>query len=120
MVPTTCESSSTRNLGSQVSNTNKLFPSLIIEKDEEDASIQMEPVYNEESPCFSLGLKPKVANKNTCDQYDAISLPEVFQCSNSINPDLNPNISTKGDNEVNRCEYVLVVLSESGECSSPS
>lgn len=105
MVPIKCEYSSIVNLGIEIMNSDEHLAELITVTNEEDVSIWMEPVYNEESSCFSPGLKSEVANDSTSVWYDAISLPEAFQFSYSIHLDLYVDISTKGDNEVNECEY---------------
>lgn len=105
MVPIICESFSIINPDIEVANSDEHLAIA----NEEDVSAWMDVVENEESFNFNPILKSKVANDKAYDWYDAISLPEDFHFSNYVHSDLKDNISTKGSNEVNGYEFVLVV-----------
>ena len=91
--------------GTEVLNSNEHFSVLLNATDEEDASICMEPVYDEESSCCSLVLKSEVTYDSAFNQYDIISLPEASSFSDYIPPDLDIDISIKDDNGVNESMY---------------
>ena len=113
LMPTKCKSSSTTDLSIEILNLDEFFLVLIAMKSDEVIWVQFDPMCDEESFCFNLGLKSEIAINDDCSEceYDATYVLELCGHSDFYHLNASTRISLKSD-------YIKSYYIKSYECEN--